>query len=85
MGIEGGADPPIRQIAEAEIAAYLGRRTAESAVRIAARSWLSVEPESLARQHLAPLCEGLRPMLKTLLGADVAGAVIEKIRAGVER
>ncbi len=76
---------PIRERVESEIAAYLGKSTAATAVRIASRSWLRLEPEALSDEHLAPLCDGLRPMLKTLLGADVAGAVIEKIRAGDER
>lgn len=81
----GNAATPIRERIESEIATYLGRSTAASAVRIAARTWLKVEPEALVHEHLSPLCDGLRPMLKTLLGADVAGAVLDKIRAEVGR
>ncbi len=81
----GHAATPIRERVESEIAAYLGRSTAASAVRIAARTWLQLEPEALVQEHLARLCDGLRPMLKTLLGADVAGAIVDKIGVEVDR
>ncbi len=72
----------IRDVAENEIAAYLGRQTAQSAVRIASQTFLGIEPDALGREHVAGLCDGLQPMLRTLLGAEVAGAVLDRIRAG---
>ncbi len=80
-----GGVTPIRDHAESEIATYLGRSTAESAVRIAAKTWLGIEPTALAPEHVGKLCDGLMPMLKTLLGSDVAGSILDKIRNGGSR
>jgi hypothetical protein len=70
---------PLRQKVQDAIAPYLGRKTAESAVRISAATWLKVEPDALTLEHLPRLREGLAPMLKTLLGAETAAAVLARI------
>jgi len=70
---------------EAVIAAYLGRTTAESAVRISSKAWIGIQPESLTQGHAAKFCDGLRPMLRTLLGAEVSAVVIEKVREEFRR
>jgi len=69
----------IKEKVQDAIAPYLGRKTAESAVRISAATWLQVEPDALALEHLPKLREGLAPMLKTLLGAEVAATVLARI------
>ncbi len=70
----------LRQRIEAVIAAYLGRTTAESAVRISARTWVGLPPEALTGAHAAKFCDGLRPMLRTLLGAEVSSVVVDRVR-----
>ena len=69
----------IQEKVQDAIAPYLGRKTAESAVRISAATWLRVEPGALTLEHLPKLREGLAPMLKTLLGAEVAATVLARI------
>jgi len=67
------------------IAAYLGRTTAESAVRISSKTWIGIQPEALTAGHAGKFCDGLRPMLRTLLGAEVSAVVIEKVREEFRR
>ncbi len=64
---------------EAILAEYLGRQTSATAVRIAARTWIRVEPEEVTPEQLGRLRHGLEPMLKTLLGAQVAASLLERI------
>ena len=69
----------MRDRVEAILAEYLGRQTAGTAVKIAARTWLRVEPEAVTHEQVPRLCHGLEPMLKTLLGAQVASALLDRI------
>ncbi len=78
-------EPGLKDRIEAVIAAYLGRKTAESAVRISATAWLSIPPEQLAPEHRVRFCDGLRPMLRTLLGAEVSGLVVARVEEEMRR
>ncbi len=69
----------MHQQVEARLAPLLGRRTAETAIRISARTWLSREADAVGLPELPRLCEGLRPMLTTFLGAEVAAGLVEAI------
>jgi len=84
VGMEDGGDRLQDRIV-AVIAAYLGRTTAESAVRISAKTWIGIQPEAMIPGHAAKFCDGLRPMLRTLLGAEVSAVVIEKVREEFRR
>lgn len=75
----------VKEQVEAILAEYLGRQTAATAVRIAARTWLRVEPEAVAWADLETLGHGLTPMLKTLLGAQVADALLARVAREVTR
>jgi hypothetical protein len=75
----------VKDRVEAILAEYLGRQTAATAVKIAARTWVRVEPEAVTYEELAPLRNGLEPMLKTLLGAQVASALLARISREVTR
>lgn len=75
----------LKERVETVIATYLGRATAESAVRISAKTWLGVVPEALASGHEVRFCDGLKPMLRTLLGVEVSSVVIDKVREEFRR
>lgn len=75
-GQEGGT---VRQQVEARLAPLLGAKTAQTAVRISAKTWLSREAEAVGLADLPRLCDGLRPMLTTFLGAEVAATLVEAI------
>ncbi len=77
--LDRAARPPVKDQVEAILAEYLGRQTSATAVRIAARTWIRVEPEDVTADQLGRLRHGLEPMLKTLLGAQVASALLERI------
>lgn len=77
--LDRAARPAVKDQVEAILAEYLGRQTSATAVKIAARTWLRVEPEAVTPAQLPRLAHGLEPMLKTLLGAQVAGALLDRI------
>ncbi len=77
--------PSVKEQVEAILAEYLGRQTSATAVRIAAKTWLRVEPEAVTPEQLRPLSHGLEPMLKTLLGAQIAAALLDRIAREVSR
>ncbi|HZY03322.1 MAG TPA: hypothetical protein VFF02_07450 [Anaeromyxobacteraceae bacterium] len=64
---------------QARLAPLLGRKTAEAAVKLSARTWLEREVDAVGLPELPRLCEGLRPMLTTFLGAEVAAGLVESI------
>ena len=69
----------MHQQVEARLAPLLGKNTAETAVRLSAKTWLSREADAVGLADLPQLCQGLRPMLTTFLGAEAAGHVVEAI------
>ncbi len=75
----------VKDQVEAILAEYLGRQTAATAVRIAARTWLRIEPEAVLPTQLPVLRQGLEPMLKTLRGAQVAAALLDRLAREVTR
>ncbi len=78
-GQHGGVDVAVHLQVQARLAPLLGRKTAETAVRLSARTWLQREADAVGLLELPRLCEGLRPMLTTFLGAEVAASVVESI------
>jgi hypothetical protein len=69
---------PTEVIAEA-LTVHLGPSTARTAIRtFASRVGLNVE--TLSSADALRLLDALRPMLRTLLGAEPADAVLEGIR-----
>lgn len=75
----GGPDRSIRSQVEAHLAVYLGPHTAQTAVKTFSLSKLGVAPDALSPIHLGPLCDALRPMLRTLLGAEKTTSILERI------
>jgi hypothetical protein len=72
---------PAEVIADA-LTVHLGPSTARTALRtFASRAGLSVE--TLSPADAPRLLEALRPMLRTLLGAAPADAVLEGIRGSL--
>ena len=59
------------------LANYLGPHMARNAVKTFAVKALGRPPEKLVHADIAPLLRALRPMLRTLLGAQQTEAVIE--------
>jgi hypothetical protein len=64
---------------EAVVTEYLGPRTAASAVRLAATSWVHRDPDQLRIEDLPALRRGLEPMLRTFLGAEVTAVVLRRL------
>jgi hypothetical protein len=69
----------MRERIEAIVAEYLGARTASSAVRLAATSWVHRPPDELRREDFPAMRRGLEPMLKTFLGAEVTALVLKRV------
>jgi hypothetical protein len=58
------------------LAGYLGPHMARNAVKTFATKALGRPPEMLVRADVEPLLRALKPMLRTLLGAQQTEAVI---------
>lgn len=58
------------------LAGYLGPHMARNAVKTFAVKALGRPPEMLVRSDIEPLLRALKPMLRTLLGAQQTDAVI---------
>ncbi len=78
-GVTPGEPTTVRRQVEARLAPLLGTKTAQTAVRLSAKTWLSRDADAVGIADLPRLCEGLRPMLTTFLGAEAAGSVVEAI------
>jgi predicted ATPase len=61
------------------LAAHLGQSTARTAIRTFS-SRIGLRPEQVSRDDAPRLLDALRPMLRTLLGAEPADAVLDGIR-----
>jgi hypothetical protein len=70
---------PAEIIAEA-LTEHLGPSTARTAVRTFATRVLGVSPEQISPDDAPRLLEALRPMLRTLLGADPADHLLLSLR-----
>ena len=75
----GTAPAWMRQRIETIVAEYLGAKTASSAVRLAATSWVHRPPDELRPEDLPTLRRGLEPMLRTFLGAEVTAVVLKRV------
>ncbi len=70
--------PPADIIADG-LASYLGPHMARNAVKTFSTKALGRPPEMLVQSDIEPLLRALKPMLRTLLGAQQAEAVIEHL------
>jgi hypothetical protein len=70
---------PVKDRVESLLSEHLDPRTAATAVRIASRTWLRAEPETLADEQLLGLTHGLSPLLAKLLGPELAQALIDRV------
>jgi hypothetical protein len=62
-----------------ELAKYIGPHMARNAVRTFAGKALGRAPEALTAADMPALLAALRPMLRTLIGAERAVAVLDKL------
>jgi hypothetical protein len=69
---------PSEVIAE-KLATYIGPSTARLAVKTFADKILKRRPEEIALAEVPALLDGLRPMLRTLLGEGGADGVLAEI------
>lgn len=74
---------PAELIAD-RLATYLGPFTAKNAVKTFATRALGRPPEMLIAADIPPLLRALRPMLRTLLGAEQADTVLQHIEREIE-
>jgi hypothetical protein len=71
------------QIAE-KLGPYLGVHNAKNAVKTFSRSVFGRGPDTLTIEDLPALLDGLRPMLRTLVGEDSAESVLRAIEREVK-
>jgi len=71
------------QIVE-KLAPYLGPHNARNAVKTFSQKVLGRTPDKLTAEDLPALLEGMRPMLRTLVGQESAGAVLQAIQREVK-
>ncbi len=75
-------NPPTRPLAEIiaeRLTAHLGPSTARTAVRTFSGR-LGLRPDQVSPEDAPRLLEALRPMLRTLLGAEPADELLDGIR-----
>ena len=73
-----GAAAP-HEIVFRHLSQYLGPHTARTALRTFAAKALGKPPEQVTRLETPALLGALKPMLRTLLGADECQAVLDDI------
>jgi hypothetical protein len=61
------------------LARYLGPHTARTAIKTFAERALKRTPEQVSLQDAPGLLQALRPMMRTLIGADECEAVLRDI------
>ncbi len=71
--------PSVKDRVEALLSEHLDPRTAQTVLRIASRTWLRAEPETLVNGQLLGLAQGLAPLLGKLLGDELASATLERV------
>lgn len=79
------SEPSTKESVEAILRAYVDPATAATAVKIACRHWLRMEPEALVPAQLLGLTQGLTPLLEELLGAQLARAATDRILRSAAR
>jgi hypothetical protein len=70
---------PFAELVVQELSVSLGPHTARTALKTFAHRAVGKKPEDLTEQDAAPLVEALRPMLRTLIGADQTEVVLQHI------
>jgi hypothetical protein len=66
------------------LAGYLGPHMAKNAVKTFAQKALGRPPETLILADIEPLLRALKPMLRTLMGAQQAEAIVARLTREVE-
>jgi hypothetical protein len=65
------------------LSSYLGPNTAKTAVKTFSKKELGLSPEKLTATNVPKLMDGMRPMLRTLLGEDVTEVLVAIIQREV--
>jgi hypothetical protein len=81
--VRGETSRPADIIAEA-LTVHLGPSTARTAVRTFSSRALGMRPDQVSVADAPRLLDALRPMLRTLLGAEPADDVLDGIRGDLE-
>jgi hypothetical protein len=70
---------PFAELVVQELSVSLGPHTARTALKTFAHRALGKNPEELTETDAPKLVEALRPMLRTLIGADQSEVVLQHI------
>jgi hypothetical protein len=81
--VRGETSRPAEIIAEA-LTVHLGPSTARTAVRTFSSRALGLRPDQVSLEDAPRLLDALRPMLRTLLGAEPADDLLDGIRGHLE-
>lgn len=81
--MRGETSRPAEIIAEA-LTMHLGPSTARTAVRTFSSRALGLRPDQVSLEDAPRLLDALRPMLRTLLGAEPADDLLDGIRGHLE-
>ena len=73
------SERPPAQIVSDALASYLGPHMARNAVKTFSNKALGRPPETLVRADIPSLLRALKPMLRTLLGAQQTETVIDHL------
>lgn len=77
MGLVSGQAP--HEIVFRHLARYLGPHTAKTALKTFSDRSLGKLPEQVTRVDAPKLLQALRPMMRTLIGADECETVLQQI------
>ena len=66
------------------LAVYLGPNTARNAIKTFAERALGIAPDQVTSADVGRLIEALRPMLKTLVGAQKTEKIIQQLIVELE-
>ncbi len=69
----------VQDIVTRHLARYLGPHTAKTALKTFSARSLGKAPEEVTRADAPKLLQSLRPMLRTLIGADECDAVLAQM------
>jgi hypothetical protein len=80
VGVVRWGIPSVADIVVRELTESLGPFTARNAIKTFARKAANKEPAQLAREDLPKVLDALRPMLRTLCGAEKCDEMLAQIK-----
>lgn len=74
-----GISSSVSEQIAARLTPYIGEFNARMWIKSVARRDLGLSPEELTAEHVAPLADGLRPFLQTLMGRATADNLLQQL------